>query len=275
MKGEDLQQIDQALEDFGFNNLEVEVYRALLKSGSRPASVIAEQANLKRAHTYNILNSLMDKGLVQQFLKNGVKQFSCSPPTSLLTIVEQREDRLASQKKQLTEILPLLQQLRNPLAAEPKVHFFRGSDGIKEIYEDMLRTPNITIYGLIDVKYTNNFADDDNMRWLNSFVRRRAERNISWHGIINRSEDSDIAVGSRHPAKRQCKMIEGVELPVAVEVYNSKVAITSTHHESVGFVIENENVAAALRNAHQAIWPFLPDYPQSRAKAPKSRVANL
>ena len=260
MKTADLDQIDSVLQAFGLNPLEVEVYRVLLKAGSRPASIIAEQANLKRAHTYNVLNSLMDKGLVQEFLKSGVKQFSCSPPTSLLTILEQREDRLAQQKRQLTDVLPLLQQLRNPLTAEPKVHFFRGVDGIREIYEDMLRTPDSTIFALMDAKYTNIFNDEYNLRWLNGFIRRRGERNIWWNGIINCSEESILAEKTRHRAKRRLKMIKGVELPVALEIYNSKVAITSTYEETVGFVIENDNVADALRNAHQAIWPFLPDF---------------
>ena len=96
--------------------------------------------------------------------------------------------------------------------------------------------------------------------WLDSFIRRRAEKNIGWFAIINRSEASDFAVQNRRNVKRQVKMIEGVDLQVEISIFGPKVAILSTADEMVGVLIENDAIADTLRSFHKTIWNFLPTY---------------
>mgnify|MGYP001614661087 CR=1 FL=1 len=39
-----------------------------------------------------------------------------------------------------------------------------------------------------------------------------------------------------------------------------KVAVVSSSHDMVGFIIEDKPTADALRGIHQALWKALPDY---------------
>lgn len=252
--------VTNALCAFGLSEVEVSVYQAALSLGARPASVIAQRAGLKRGHTYNVLRSLMEKGIVQEYVKNSVRHFTCSAPKSLLSMVELRESELAKQRDQLQRIIPELEKLRNPLSAEPKVKFFRGLEGIKEIYEEMLRVPNQEIYAVVDAQYSWTNYGGEPEEWLKSFIRRRADRNIWWRGIVNRSEASDRAVQNRSAIKREVRSIEGLDLRVEISIFGSKVALLSTAEDMVGVLIEHEGIAETARSLHQTVWKFLPAY---------------
>jgi sugar-specific transcriptional regulator TrmB len=100
--------LTDTLAPLGLKEQETAVYRAALALGARPASVIAQKAGLKRGHTYNVLQGLGDKGLVQEFVKGGVRHYVCSPPQSLLAIAWGREEELRRTKARLEELIPEL-----------------------------------------------------------------------------------------------------------------------------------------------------------------------
>ena len=144
------QRIKERLKGIGLSDAETAVYMALLSLGPQPASVAAKKSGLKRAHTYNVLEDLIRSGIVQEFTKSGIKYFTCLPPQVLVTILEQREQELDARKKKLLEVLPDLEHIRNPAILQPKVRFFSGIDGIKQIYEDTIREPKKDLLAIGD-----------------------------------------------------------------------------------------------------------------------------
>ena len=254
--------VSSVLNELGLNNFEILVYKTLLSLGSRPASMVAQKAGLKRGHTYNVLQTLMEKGIVQEFVKNRVRHFTCSHPQAFLSMLQRRQEKIVQQRQKLLEVLPHLEQLRSPLVAAPRVRFFQGLEGIKEIFEDMIRVPNESIYGVSDIEYSWTFIDGKEREWMNDFIQRRAERNIWWYGIMNKSEATEYALRTRRWLKREVKLVEGLDLRVEIDVYGSKVSITSTYQETVGVLIESKPIADTLRSIHQSIWPLLPEYPR-------------
>lgn len=253
-------EVNEVLVEFGLTDVEAQVYQAALALGSRPASVIAQKAKLKRGHGYNVLHSLMQKGIVQEFVKNGVKHFTCSPPSSLISMLENRERELKYQKLRLEHILPDLENLRNPLAAAPKVRFFQGFDGLKEVFDDMLRVPNSDLLALVDLQLAWMAIGQEGIEWIQSFIQRREEKNIVWRGICVASEKSDQQIKIRPSKLRQMKRIEGIQCPAEIWMYGSKVAFTSTHSELVGVIIENEPISQTMRDVFEKLWQTLPDY---------------
>lgn len=254
-------EMQQILKTFGLSDPEIAIYLASLELGSQPASIVAKKAGLKRGHTYNMLTLLIQKGLVQEFIKEKVRYFSSRSPGTLLSTVEHREEQLEILKQGLMRVIPDLEKISNPLLVQPKVRFFQGVEGIKEIYEDTIRIPNQDIYGAGDFDYY--FPEQQNRElneWIWSYANRRAKSNICYMGIINKSKMSDQAYRRRREQKRKLKMLRGIYLPVEINVYGSKVAMMSTYRDMVGLIIEDAPIAETFRNFHQAIWKFLPDY---------------
>jgi sugar-specific transcriptional regulator TrmB len=248
-----------ALNGLGLSEPEIIVYQAALITGARPASVIAKKAGLKRAHTYNILEGLKEKGFVQETIKNGVRHYSPIAPTSLLVMMENQIADFVARKKKLESIIPVLENIQNSLGRQARVRLFQGKEGIREVFEDILRSGH-DMYSLVDLQNSWSSVDDESRHWVKSFITRREQQGITWYAIAVRSEVSDSELKWRSASKRKVKMLEGVRLPAEINVYGHKVALTSTKQEMIGALIENEPIAETVRNLHQFIWKMLPDY---------------
>lgn len=250
-----------ALQSFGLSESETAVYLALLELGTQPASVVARKAGLKRGHTYNVLAGLSQKGVVQEFERRGVRTFTCTRPANLLSLLERRADDLENTKRQLLQSLPILESIINPLAAQPKVRFYQGIDGIKQIYEDTLRFPNQDLYAIGDFDHYFPRENSPELNdWMWRYCDRRAKANIRYLGIVNKSSTTDIAFRKRKGQKRVFKMLQNVDLPVEVNIYGNRVAIISSSKDMVGLIVEDGPTADTLRNFHRAVWAMLPDY---------------
>ena len=241
--------------------MEIKVYLSGLAIGAQPVSVIAKRSGIKRSHCYNVISQLMEKRIMQEFTKDKMKFFNCRPPATILSIIEHRATELEAQKRKFLQAIPELEKVRNPHLAPPKIHFFQGVEGMKEIYEDTLKFPNAEIFGIADFDYClPKDGTKDFNKWLWAYTVRRAKKNIRYYGILNKSASGDYAYRQRKAQNRVLKMLHGIHFPVEINIYGDKVAIVSIYLDYVGIIVEEPNIAASLRNLHKAIWKFLPDY---------------
>lgn len=248
-------------EGLGLSAEEMQVYFVSLKLGVRPASKIADEAGLKRGHTYNLLESLKEKALIQEYSRNNVRQFYASSPEILIKLFEEKEEKIVQQKQKAKQLVESLKKVEHQSLIRPKISFFSGEDGIKTIYEDTLKVSNSIIYGIAD--FESVFPKNKNEplhNWMWEYSTRRANKGIWYYGIVNKSKLSDLAFKRATKQKRKMKMINSPNLQVEVTIYQNKLAITSTANELIGFVIENAWIAKSLAGFHSAIWDMLPNY---------------
>lgn len=249
------------LSSLGFTEADVRVYLTALEIGSQPASIIAKKSGLKRGHTYNVLAELTKRGLMQEFEKSGVRYFSAAEPQTLMSLVKGKQDELQGTQQDLLGVLPDLEKLKNPLSVRPKVRFFQGVSGIKEIYEETISVPGETLYAVGDFEHFFPATKSPELNaWMWKYSERRAKKGIWYVGILNKSPTSDEAFKTRVKHKRKLKMLTGVDLSVEVNIVGDKVAIISTSKDMVGLIIEDKPTADTLRNFHQAVWAVLPEY---------------
>ncbi len=249
------------LEQLGLSYQKAKIYLCSLEIGAQPASVIAKKTGLKRSHTYILLGQMKDEGYIQEYVKDGVRHFvSCSPAT-LLSMLTNRSQEIEVRKEKLVRMLPTLDAIRNPLTTQPKVRFYQGIEGLKEVYNDTIREPLDAIYALCDWEHLFPAEHSEELHdWMWEYADRRAAKNIQFFAIGNKSKESDIAYKRGRKQKRKIKMLTGVYLPVEIMVYGGKVALMSTKDDMVGVIIEDQAIADTLRNFHKAIWPLLPAY---------------
>ena len=249
------------LKELGLGNEEIAIYLASLELGPQPASVIAKKAGLKRGQTYNKLAILKQKGIMQEFVQNKVSYFTSQPPGTLVSLLEHQQEELEAKKQKLLQAIPFLNKISNPLLVQPTVKFFQGVEGLKEIYEDTLRVKNQPIYAIGDFDYFFPENKDKALNdWIWHYADRRARNGIWYLAIMNKSHFSDEAYRKRVKQKRKIKMLKNVYLPVEINIYGDKVAVMSTHKDMLGLIIEDAPIAENMRNFHQAVWKFLPDY---------------
>jgi predicted transcriptional regulator len=124
------------LKRIGLDDKETEVYLALLSLKMAKASAIAKASKQERTHTYLILRSLEEKGLVSELERGKVRHFVAEPPQRLKQFVENREKELKSLSPLIDGILPILSSLTKPLTGTPRVTMLSGMEGMRQIYRD-------------------------------------------------------------------------------------------------------------------------------------------
>lgn len=125
------------LEKLGLNKFEVNVYLALLALGESSVLDVSKKAKTERAHTYRILESLIEKGLVSFVTEKtpksrNTKRFKAASPEKILLQLREKEEAFL-------EVLPRLKKISqlNELG-EPSVDIFRGMRGMKAMINEIL-----------------------------------------------------------------------------------------------------------------------------------------
>ncbi len=242
--------VKAALSGVGLNDVEASIYQTALQIGPRPASVIAKRAGLGRARTYDVLEGLRRKGVVREIVRNKVKHFSCCPPEELVQLIESRQTELAKEKERLLSTLPVIEKMARPLGAQLLVETVHGSDGLKRIFQDTLKYKK-PIYAFVGKVYSSGLSGDAFAQWRREYTKLRAERGIWYYGIV---DELDEHCEPQSEALRDLRVAPGVNLPVEIIIYGTKVAIISS--EKVGLMLDNKDIAEALLSLHQALWAW-------------------
>lgn len=123
-----------ALKESGLTVGEIKVYLALLELGSSTTGPIIEKSGIAKSIIYQILERLMQKGLVSFITEEKTKYFQAAEPKKLLQYIEEREEKLQENKKQVQALLPEL-ELKQKAAKESEVNVFKGFRGITTTHE--------------------------------------------------------------------------------------------------------------------------------------------
>lgn len=127
-------------EQLGLKPKERDTFLRLLELGAQPVSVIAKHMNIPRPSMYLILDSLSKKGLVEEFDRDKVKYAKCIPVQNMPSVIDARKKALETTANLLHSKLPELEALENKLSITPKMRFLEGKDGVRRMYEQVLKT---------------------------------------------------------------------------------------------------------------------------------------
>lgn len=258
---EALNELGNVLELLGLDRDQSDTYAAMLKSGARPASMIAKIVGFGRGKTYDILRTLLENNLIQEFTKNGVKQFAALPGHMVLSILKNREEKFRGAQKNLMQIVPFLESTEAVSIDQAKVEFWRGDEALQTMWERLIRIPDTTIYGFFDYEKRWPANRGEAMQeWDRTFSEARANNNVTMAVICNRSPASDKAFLEGAKNKRTMKVIENISIPIAVLVHPTALIITNNTREVYGVVIRDESLIRSAQQIFQSVWPHLPDY---------------
>ena len=205
------------LSGFGLTKNEINVYLTLLKTGSANAGEITEKTGIHRRNVYDSLERLMKKGLVSYVIVNNRKLFNPANPKRFLNIIEEKKYELDARKKEFEKVLPRLDAMKS-LTKKQDVRFFRGVEGLKTVYEDILRTGrNYVGYGPgeeVEKILTSYFVH---------YIERRKKMGISPRLIYAEKERNKRFV--RTPLTETRFLPDKSSSHAALRIYGDKVVI--------------------------------------------------
>jgi HTH-type transcriptional regulator, sugar sensing transcriptional regulator len=242
---------NSTLKILGMKSKEVKLYLKLLEVGESGASSLSKRTDENRNSTYSTLLAMQKKGLVSFVKKRGVKYFIPTDPRILVEQYQYKANNLA-------KFLPELLAVTNNLSQKPKITFYEGISGIKQIGEITLEAPGSTRLSFmgIDKKTIHPEILD---YYENDFINRRIEKEITYRGIVT----GDLPMGNDHEKNeegqlRELKYINGKKLPIKIHIDifpNSKVALYSYRKdELMGVVIEHEAFYVTMKTVFELAW---------------------
>ena len=126
--------IKHAFTHLGLTDEHAQIYLASLELGTTAASKIAKRAKVPRTTTYDLLDQLIDWGLISKIESHNKTLFSAEDPDRLLTQINYKKNRVADiahiLDKDMYQLEALFAQNKPNV---PKVRFFQGESGMQTV----------------------------------------------------------------------------------------------------------------------------------------------
>lgn len=233
------------LKNLGLNSKEAQVYLATLEIGTSPVSAIALKGKINRVTTYDILEKLVQKGLISSVTKNKIKYFTAIDPEIL-------NNEFKRKVQDLQKALPDLKRLKGD-TIHPHVRYFEGIEGIKAIYADTLSSKTEIL----------NYANSQEIRihwptYDEDYVTQRAQKKIYLRGIAPDDIHGQSVHNNDTENYREIRLVPKDEFDFTneINIYDHKVAIISFKDELIGMIIESSQIANTQRAIFKMAWEF-------------------
>ena len=238
--------MEKLLKDIGLSNGEIKVYLAVLNLGNAPVQKIHEKTRIERRNIYDILNKLIERGLVNYIGENKKRYFKVSHPQKIINYLEEKQESIESIKEKVTAVMSSIIEKFNANKLEVNAEIYRGSEGIKTVWNDMLKEKEIRWIG------SGNYVPNKLPEFFEQWSRKRIEKKIrSLHLFRNEIKDQ-IIKKSFQEGKILPKEFSGN--PTVIAIYGNKVVNFLFGETLFAFVIDSKELAENYKKYHQYLW---------------------
>lgn len=236
----------EILRKIGLSDGEVKVYSALLDLGSSSLNQIHEKTGIERRNIYDILNKLIEKGLIGYIIENKRKVYGITHPTKILGYLEEKKLEFDKTKEKINAEIPTILEKYNSKKSKINAQIFRGTNGVKAIYEDIL---NYKVHYFIG---GGRYVMKNLPSYWENFNLRRIESKIKFYNLV------------RHELRGQIKKLkyESIKFlpkafstnPNVIFIWGNKVANVLFEEEFFAFVIESKQITENYKKYHKYLW---------------------
>ena len=244
-----MNKIISILNNLGLNEKESKVYLACLELGSATVQELSEKSGVKRTSIYNFLEELKTKGLITEIKQDRKTLLVAEDPQVLRKSARDKVKEAEEYAGKIETALPELLGIFNLPGEKPKVKFYGGLEGIKQVYEDTL-TEGGPIYAFTDYEKLLNTIEPD---YMIDYARRRAEAGIFIYSVSPPGPWAEKAIEMGKEQKREVKIVAGLKFETEINIYGNKVALISFRRPYAGVIIEDRAIAKTLKSVWKVI----------------------
>ncbi len=236
----------QDLLRIGLTDGEAKVYLALLELGSSTAGPIVKKSGVAYSNIYDVLQRLIEKGIVSYILKNKTKYFQAASPSNLNLYLEKKEKELQQQKESLKDILPKLKKMQD-IKPQQEAEIFLGKKGLRTAYEKLYldvtkKDEELFFY----VNQPDYFQQSE----LFYFSIQDLLKVIPSRGISNRQYQKSAFINQ---APYISMRFVDFPIPGNMEVCKDKLLLVSWN-PVMGILIHSASIADNFRRYFEAVW---------------------
>lgn len=240
------------LTQIGLTESEIKVYFALLELESSTVGPIIEKAKVPDSKIYIILEKLKEKGLVSFVIKNNVKHFQASDPKNLISILNEKEQEIIEQKKELEEkIIPQIELKRKLVEEKQEAIVYETVEGLKSAFNLILQTlkagEEYQVFVLGEA-----LKEKSVIRFLQNYHKKRIEK-----GIIVRLISEEMykeSIEEFHLYKGMTVRYTNQKLPIGTFIFKNHVMTIVWEEKPTAFVIKSRKNYEYYKAFFEDIW---------------------
>ena len=245
------QQLIQFFENLNLPNNAAKLYLAALELGPCSIQNLAKKASISRMNAYDLVELLTKQGLIEQEIKTRGRIIHALPPKRLIGLLVNEQEKLHKLTKKAEGILPDLESLFKEEETRPRIRYFDGLDGIKQVYQDTLTADKqILAFSAWHemVPHLKKYYDE-------YYIAERLKRNIAINILsVDTPEAREYEHRSKTELRKQKYVSQEYDFALEINIYNNKVAICSFKDEMFGLIIESRQITQAMKMIFKVIW---------------------
>jgi sugar-specific transcriptional regulator TrmB len=231
----------------GLTEGEAKVYLALSEIGSSTVGPIVKKARVAYSNVYDILQRLMEKGVVSVIIKNKTRYFQAASPSNLMDYLDKKEDKISKQKKALEKTIPELEKLQK-IKPQQEAEVFLGTKGLKAAYGKLMSGAQANDENLFFYVHEDEYSKASDLFYLSI---TDMIKHVPTRGITNESYRK-----SKFMKKAKWIELRTVDFPVPghIETCGNKVLLISWKKPMTATLIHSQNIAENIRNYFNSVW---------------------
>ncbi len=233
----------------GLTEGEAKVYIALVELGSSTVGPVVKKAGVAYSNVYDILNRLIEKGIVTFIIKEKTKYFQASSAINLVEFLDRKETEIQKQKRELKKILPDIEKLQEN-KPEQEAEVFIGKNGLRTVYEKLLPGLDKKEEVLYFYIHEKEYAEEADLFYLGI---KDLLKKVNMRGISNK-EGRKSKFFEYFVNKSLKKKFVDFPIPGNIEIYNDKLLIISWKKPIIAVLIKSKSITDNFREYFEGVW---------------------
>lgn len=241
------------MKEIGLTDGEIRVYLALISLGPSTSGPLVDKSKVASSKIYNILERLMQKGIVSYIVKEKTRYYQAEDPVKLKEYINKKEREIKEQKKEIDKLIPTLQLERQSEKNKSEVQVYKGFKGVQtitdHIYSKLKRGDtwyNIGVPSYQEEKY-HDYWHKDHLRRIKAGIKCRMLFNIETPKETLKQRNSYDDCDARY-------MPIPVETPSWILIYKDVTVIILPGEEPMSIEINNAGIANSFKQYFEAFW---------------------
>ena len=242
----------ESLKEAGLTLGETKVYLALLELGSSTTGPIIDNCRIARSIIYQILEKLIQKGLVSYIIKDKTKYYQATEPNKLLEYIDEKKKKLEENKKEIERLLPqLLAKQRNAKLKEAQI--YEGFKGIQSVHEhSYLKLKKNEEYFYLGI---SSLQEDKYHLYWQKDHKRRMEMGIKCRLLFNQGTDPKILKDRNRFRGCDARFMPlDIKTPAWIMGYKDTLVIGLQSEFGLAIEIINQEIADSFKAYFESFW---------------------
>ncbi len=248
------------LEQFGLDDVEVQIYLNLLSGGAKTPLDLSRETSINRSKIYRYLDRLKQKRLIEEADKGRGLTIKAANPDSLQLLILEKEQQVKNQKDILPDLLKELTALPVMTKSGFEVKHYHGTEGLKQmLWNHLAAKKEILVFGY---ENRNNIAGK---AFAETIRFEQVERKITKIEIENATDQGDYWYTS---VPHWGKYYKSRYVPPKVlniqqyqVIFNDTISILNwADGNKVGVEVTNPGFADMYKQIFWNYWEMAKDY---------------